>query len=489
MAVALVMAGLAPSMSAQATPGELLPVREITLENGMRLVVLPRQGAPTVSFVSQFNIGGVNERLGTTGIAHLLEHMLFKGTTTIGTRNPDAEAALFREMDAVHDELLSARALGDEAGAAAHAQTIRELEDSARVFVESNEFDRILTRAGAQGLNATTTSESTIYFVELPTNRVELWFALEADRMMNPVFREFYSERDVVIEERRMRVETSPGGALLEAHMAAAFTMHPYGVPVVGYMTDLETLSRRDVESYYRRFYGPNNAVVGIVGDVDPDEIEALANKYLAQIPRGDDPPRVLATEPDQRGERRVTLEWDAEPQLRIGWRVPAGVHDDAPGLAILSTVLTGGRTSRLYRRLVLEDRVATSVFSSLGPGSRFPQLFQINAAPLGPHTTEEVETAVYDEIARIARDGPTENELERVHNQIAASSIRRVQSSLGLALQLVESVSLLGDWRETFRYAEKLRAVSSEDVRRLAAEYLVTSGRTVATLVKRSGS
>jgi predicted Zn-dependent peptidase len=319
----LVSACLAAPAGGQATPGENLEVREILLENGMRILILPREGAPTVSFTVRFGLGGVHERLGTTGIAHLLEHMLFKGTTTIGTRDPEAEQRLFPLMDAAHDSLLLARVRDDRAEKERLVARIDALEDSARAFVESNEFDRILSQAGAQGLNATTTNEATIYFVELPSNRTELWFALEADRMSNPVFREYYSERDVVTEERRMRIESVPGGVLYETHLATAFTMHPYGVPVVGYMSDLETLSRRDVESYYRRFYGPNNAVVAIVGDLDPDQVEEWTRQYLGSIPRGDDPPPVLAVEPEQRGERRIEVEWDAEPQLRLGWHVP----------------------------------------------------------------------------------------------------------------------------------------------------------------------
>jgi predicted Zn-dependent peptidase len=213
-------------LGAQGTLGERLPVRRVTLDNGLRLLILPREGAPTVSFVMQFGVGGVNEHLGTTGIAHLLEHMLFKGTETVGTRDLAAERRLFAQMDAAHDSLLSARAARDDARVTELDARIGSLEDEARAHVESNEFDRILTRAGAQGLNATTTSESTIYFVELPANRAELFFALEADRMSHPVFREFYSERDVVMEERRLRVETSPGGLLYEAAMAAANGTH-----------------------------------------------------------------------------------------------------------------------------------------------------------------------------------------------------------------------------------------------------------------------
>jgi predicted Zn-dependent peptidase len=474
---------------AQRTPGERLPVRSVTLENGLSLLILPRHTAPTVAFVVQYDVGSVQEHLGTTGIAHLLEHMLFKGTTTVGTRDIEAERALFRLMDAAQDTLLAARARADSALAGRLDERIGELEDSARTFVVSNEFDRILTREGAQGLNATTTSEATTYFVELPANRAELWFVLEGDRMRNPVFREFYTERDVVTEERRMRVDTSPGGALYEAHLAAAFTMHPYGVPVVGYMSDLRNLGRRDVEAYYREYYAPNNATVAIVGDVDPDQIERWARDYLAEVPRGSKPPPLLAVEPEQRGERRIELEWDAEPQLRIGWHVPSGLSDDAPALSVLSALLTGGRTSRLHRRLILEERVATGVFTSLGPGSRYPQLFQIDATPLAPHATREIEDLVYEEIDRLARDGPTATELERVRNQIAAGTIRRIGSNLGLAFQLAESERLLGDWRETFQTEERLGAVTADDVRRVARSYLTRENRTVATLVRKKPS
>lgn len=478
----------APPRAQQAdvrTPGETLPVTRITLENGMRILVLPRPSAPTVAFVVEYEVGGVHEHLGTTGIAHLLEHLLFKGTTTIGTTDVEAERRLFARMDAVHDTLVRVRGsrTPDSARVAALEARIAALEDSARTYVVANEFDRILTRAGARGLNATTTSESTLYYVELPANRVELWFALEADRMANPVFREFYAERNVVMEERRMRVETSPGGLLYEAHLAAAFHMHPYGVPVVGYMSDLRNLSRRQVEEYYRRYYAPNNAVVAVVGDVDPARVRAWAEAYLAPIPRGAEPPPVLAVEPPQRGERRLEVLWDAEPALRVGWRVPSALSPEAPTLAVLTSLLTGGRTSRLHRRLILEDRIATGVFASLGPGSRFEQLLQIDATPRAPNTPVDLEAAIYEEVARLASEGPTEEELERVRNQVEAAGVRRLQSNLGLAFQIAESETLHGDWRETFRFAERLRAVTAQDVRRFAARYLTPERRTVATL------
>ncbi|MDZ7779274.1 MAG: pitrilysin family protein [Gemmatimonadota bacterium] len=463
------------------TPGERLSVREVTLDNGMRFLILPREGAPTASFVLRFGIGGVHEEPGQSGIVHLLEHMLFKGTTTIGTENLEAERALFTRMDAVHDTLLVARASGDSTEISRLSERIEELEDSARVHVQSNAFDRILTREGAQGINATTTSEATTYFMELPSNRTELWFVLEADRMQNPVFREFYSERSVVLEERRMRVDASPQGTLYERFLATAFEEHPYGRPVVGHVRDLERISRRDLRAYHRRYYTPNNAVAVIVGDIDPDVVEGYAQRYFGELAAGEPPPAVTETEPPQEEERRVEVSWNAEPALRIGWRVPSAFHEDAAAVEVLSSLLTGGRSSRLHRRLVTEERVATSVYSSIGPGRRFPGLLQIDVTPRAPHTPKEIEALVYEEIARLRREGPTPEELERVRNQVAASSVRRMRSNLGLAFQLAESESLWDDWRETFRGPERLHDLTLHEVRRAAERYLVEEGRTVA--------
>jgi predicted Zn-dependent peptidase len=383
----------------------------------------------------------------------------------------------------VHDTLLTARERADSVEMERLSTRIGTLEDSARVHVDSNAFDRILAREGAQGLNATTTSESTIYFVEIPANRAELWFVLESDRMSQPVFREFYSERNVVLEERGMRVDASPGGALYERHLAAAYTEHPYGQPVVGHKRDLERISRRDLAAYMDRYYTPNNAIVAIVGNVDPAHMERLARRYFGSIPTGDPPPLVTVVEPSQIAERRVTMPWEAEPLLRMGWHVPSALHEEAVVVELLSSILTGGRSSRLHRRLVLDERVATGVFSSIGPGSRFPRLLQLDVTPRAPHDPEEVEALIDDEIVRLIAEGPTERELERVRNQVAAGGVRRMQSNLGLAFQLAESASLWGDWRETFRGAERLRGISPEDVRRAAARYLVPTNRTVAVL------
>lgn len=481
-------------------PGPIVPtegegptpyVVEHTLENGLRLFILPRPGVPIASFVVQYRIGGVNEKPGHTGIAHLLEHLLFKGTTSVGTSDFDSEAPLLREMDRLFDSLLvitSAEAQ-DQAAVASLQDRIRQLEKEASQYVSSNEFDAIFSENGARSLNATTSSESTIYYAELPSNRAELWFILEADRMQNPVFREFYAEKDVVAEERRLRLENSPGGVLFAAHLEAAFQTHPYGRPVIGYEEDLQRLSRPEVESYFRTYYRPNNAVVAISGDVDPEQTLAWADEYLGPIPRGKDPPPVTLVEPEQKGERRVEVVYDAEPAIRIGWKVPSVDSEDAPALFMLTSLLTGGRSSRLYRRLVLEDRIATGVTSTVEPGQLYPGLFTIQSSPLSPHTTEEVEEAVYAELERLKNEPPELDELQRVRNHLEASEIRRLRSNFGLAIQVAGSASLFGDWRRTFEFSSRLRNVSPGDIQRVVERYFREQSRTVATLVKPSGN
>jgi predicted Zn-dependent peptidase len=310
-----------------ASPGERLPVVKHVLPNGMTFLFLRKPGAPTVSFVTQFRAGGVDEWTGISGTAHLFEHMLFKGTPTLGTRDHAAEQAMFPRIDAVADSLTEEfrrGALADTARLARLRDRLRLLEDSARRFVVSNELDRLLTQNGAVGLNASTFNDGTNYFFALPANRAELWFVLESDRIRNPVLREFYSERDVVMEERRLRVETQPFGLLREEFLQAAFRAHPYGRPVVGIASEIQTVSRRAAQEYFRRYYGPNNAVVAIVGDIDVEQMRGWADRYFGDIPAGEPWRPVVTQEPAQRGERRIEVEYDANPQVMIGYHVPS---------------------------------------------------------------------------------------------------------------------------------------------------------------------
>ena len=487
---------LPPPLAAQtpppsSTPGERLPVVRHVLDNDMTFLILPRRQAPTVSLVVHYPVGSVNEHLGNTGIAHVLEHMLFKGSREIGTSDHALEAPLLAAADATRDSLLAelARPHPDTARVRHLSGTTASLEDQAEAHATPNEYDRILSAAGARGLNATTSHEATRYFVELPANRLELWFVLESDRMRNPVFRGLGTELDVVGEERRMRLETSPGGVLETALLATAFHVHPYGVPVIGHASDLEHLTRRQLADYFRDYYGARNAVVAVVGDVDPDRVVRWADEYFGPVPAGRPMPPVLAHEPEQAGERRITVEFDAEPRLMIAWRAVSGLHEDAPALSMLAALLTAGRTTRLYRRLIAQDRSAIHVAAYLGPGFAHPGLFMVTAVPKHPSTSLQLELAIYQEIDKIKETLPDSADLARINNQIRAGDFRRLSSNLQLGMQLAESEASFGDWRETFRLSRRLQDVTPEDVQRVAVEYLNPSSRTVAAMVRKDPS
>jgi predicted Zn-dependent peptidase len=487
---ALLALGLsAPPLAAQQpSPGERLPVVKYVLPNGMTFLFLRREGAPTVSFVTQFRAGGVDEWTGISGTAHLFEHMLFKGTPTLGTRNYAAEQAMFPRIDAAADSLTAEFRKGASADSTALRRLrdrLRQLEDSARQYVVSNELDRILTRNGAVRLNASTFNDGTNYFFALPSNRAELWFTLESDRIRNPVLREFYSERDVVMEERRLRVETQPFGMLAEEFFQAAFRAHPYGRPVVGVASEIQTVSRNAAQEYFRRFYGPNNSVVAIVGDLDTTQMKRWADQYFANIPAGEPYRPVVTQEPPQRGERRIEVEYDANPLLMIGYHVPNAMHPDSRALVMLANLLTGGRTARLTSRLVVRDHIAANINAGNQPGSRYPRLFAFTGVPIAPHTTQEIETAVYEELERVQREPPTAYEMQRMRNQVEAASIGRIQNGFSLALQMTSSEALYDDWRQSFRFDAANLAVTPEDIQRVARTYFSRSNSTVATLVR----
>ena len=470
---------------AQDQENDDLPVTEYRLPNGMQFIILEKSGSPTVSFVLQYQIGGINDKVEKTGTAHLLEHLLFKGTKNIGTLDPDKEALLLNQMDFLEDSILSLENQGLPPPTVEELKTrLLKLEEQAQVYVVSNEFEQILSRNGARGLNASTDSESTKYYLELPSNRTELWFMLESERMTEPVFREFYKERDVVAEERRLRVETQPGNLLYETHLKAAFESHPYGEPVVGHMKDIENLTRQDVRNHYQKYYGPENAVVAVVGDVQTEKIQEWALKYFGGLPSTGVPGKTSPIKPKQRQERRVSVTFEAEPQLRIGWHTVETTHPDNPALMILSMLLTGNRSSRLFQRLVVDDQTASNVNSSMGPGDLYPKLFSISASIRCDAQVERVEEAIYDELSALELTPPSNQEIQRIRNQISAGQIRRLSSNFGLAIQLAHSTALFSNWKYGFNLSKELRNVEPEMISQVVKKFFNHNNRTVASLI-----
>jgi predicted Zn-dependent peptidase len=476
-------------------------VVEQKLANGLTVLMVERHQTPVVSLNMTFRVGGVNEQVGQTGLAHLYEHMAFKGTRTVGTKNYEKERPILEEWFRVGTELEQrqrelARKSQEKSASSEERATIEglqkrftELQDQAGQFVAGNEMALLYQRHGGVGLNAATGKDLTRYMINLPANRLPLWAALEADRMAHPVLREFYKERGVVMEERRMRNDDSPSGLLYETFTSAAFRAHPYGIPTIGWESDILSLTPADTEAFFKAYYGPGNATIAIVGDINPKDVMALIEQTFGTIPASPSQPQIVTVEPPQRGERRVEVEFDAEPSLVIGFHKPALGHPDDYVFDVIDALLSDGLTSRLYTNLVREKRLAASVNSDSNyPGVRSPNLFVLNATPLAPHTTAEVESAIYAEIERLKTEPVSAKELEKVLNNLDADLVRALRSNGGLASQLALYQTVAGDWRYALKSRDKIAAVTPMDIQRVATEYFRRSNRTVATLVKKAG-
>ncbi|RMF86559.1 MAG: insulinase family protein [Nitrospinota bacterium] len=461
-------------------------VKEHRLSNGLKVLLVERHQAPIVALQIMFKAGGVNEHTGITGAAHMFEHMLFKGTKTLGTRDYARERLVLEKIDRLAEAIQQERRKGKAADPAKLRQLTKALEEAqaeARRYLVPDEIGKIYAQNGAVGFNAFTSKDYTQYVVNLPANRIELWMAIESDRLRNPVLREFYSERDVVLEERRRSYEVRPIGRLFEHFMATAFQAHPYRLPTIGWKSDIENLSKKVVEKFFRTYYIPNNAVIAIVGDIDPPGLLPKLERYFGSIPAGPPPPPVLTREPEQQGERRIEVLFDANPQLLIGYHKPAIWEEDDYVFDVISDLLSSGRTARLYRELVQKRGIAQFVSTFTVPGARYPNLFTIRAAPRQPHTVEELEAAIYTEIDRLKKEAVTPRELQKVLNRLDAQLLRSLDSNSGLARQLLYYEATAGTWRYLLTLREKIAQVTPDDILRVARTYLVKQNRTVAIL------
>lgn len=460
-------------------------VTEFTLANGLHFIVIERHDAPVVSFHTYVNVGSVNDPTGQTGLAHMFEHMAFKGTPAIGTKNWTAEKAALDAVERAYDRLEAERRKGRRADSAkvealekALASAIARADD----LVEPNEYDRVVESNGGLDMNAGTGEDSTNYYYSFPSNRAELWFLLESERFLTPVFREFYKERDVVREERRMRVESSPQGKLVEAMMATAFAAHPYRVMPGGWGSDIESFRRPQAERFYKQFYVPANMTVGLAGDITPADAKRLAQKYFGRLPRGPLPAPVSTIEPEQEGEKRVAVASPAQPFLVIGFKRPDQYSQDDAALEVLSEVLSGGRTGMIYKEMVRDKQIALGAASQpTFPGGRYPSLFLFYSAPAPGHTVEESEKALYGIIERVKKERVDAATLMRVKTKLRAGLIRKLASNTGLAVELCSYYVNHGDWRTLFTELEDYEKVTADDVQRVAKQYLVTEHRTVA--------
>ena len=477
------------SMKVNATDNVLqLDVKEHVLQNGLKLLILEKHDVPVVSLRIIYKVGSVNEHTGITGVSHLFEHMMFKGTKIFGTKNYEKEKPLLEREDDLIEKLIPLRKNKDKKGVKEEIEKIQNeliaVRDELKRLSISGEIWSIYPQYGAIGLNASTSKDTTTYYCNLPANKLELWAFIEADRMKNRVLREFYSERDVVMEERRLRNENSPSGLMWEQLAATAFTAHPYKWPIIGWMSDIENVTRKETSEYFKKYYGPNNAVIIIVGDVNTENTIKLIEKYFGDIASQPDPPKVKTIEPKQKGEKRVYVEYDANPQLAVAYHIPAIGHPDQYVLDVIESLITRGRTSRLYKGLIDEKRIAVSANAYSGP-SKYPGVFLIFLKPRHPHTVNDIENVLYEEIERLKSEPVSDWELQKIKNQIEADFIRSMQSISGLASRIAHYESIY-NWKYINSYVEKTLAVSKDDIIRVAKKYFTRKNRTVAILEKK---
>jgi len=462
-------------------------IQEFTLDNGITFIVLEKHDVPVFSFRTWLSVGSANEVRGVTGIAHILEHMAFKGTQEIGTNDYGKEKKAMAAEDAAFAALKTERNKGVNADPELLAeleQAFEDAKDAAREFVVTNEFGQIVERNGGTGLNASTWTDQTQYYYNFPSNRLELWAYLEGSRMSDPVLREFYTEKDgPVTEERRMRTDNNPVGRLMEQFQNLAFIASGYHHSTIGYMSDIENISRQDCADFYEKYYVGSNFTVVVVGDVTLEEVQKYAKKYFGKVPPG--APAVMETfEPDQLGERRFVMRDPAHPFVMMGFKVENINHPDDAVYDAIADILGQGRTSRLYSQLVKKDKIAVQAMSFAGfPSKRYRNLMGIFGVPAKDVSAAELEQAILVEIDKLVAEGVTQEELDGVKQRSRASFIRGLRSNGGMSGQLAYYQAQTGDWRNLFREVEAIEAVTVEDIQRVAAEIFVEANRTVALI------
>ncbi|WP_306598595.1 pitrilysin family protein [Geothrix sp. 21YS21S-2] len=488
-------------LAAAPLPAQTVPLVERTLPNGLRVLLVERHNQPSIACGWVARAGSANETAGATGMAHLFEHMMFKGTDTIGTRN----AARDRELNALQDRVRAGirqevdrlrerqrrGGLGSLEDPSARSPRHQELLDEfnrlvaeQRSLVVKDELPKLYDEMGATDLNANTTPDRTFFHITVPANKLELWAWLESDRLKNAVFREFYSERDVVLEERRQRTDGSPAGRIMEAFAALSWEALPYRWPVIGWPSDVTQITREQADAFYATYYAPNNLSLILVGDFRTEEAFALVERYfgrLAANPAG--VPPVLTTEPLQVAEQRMVAEADASPMLRVSYKTVSGVHRGAPALQVLAGVLNGA-SGRLHRALVLHDQAALSVRAGAF-GMRYGGTFNVMAEPAPGRGPADLEPVLYRELERIRTGGVTEEELTRVKNQAQVALFRMLENNGGLRYALAEAEGM-GTAADLLDAPRRLREVTRDDVMRVARTYLSPENRTVLLLSRK---
>jgi len=464
-------------------------VTEFTLANGLHFIVVERHDAPVISFHTRVNAGSLNDPAGATGLAYMFERMAFKGTETIGTADWVSEKKALDAVEDVYDRLQAERNKGpraDQERLDLLDLQLRTAINWAQGFVRPNEFIAILEANGAMELHAATSYDHTDYLCSLPSNRIELWFLMESQRFLRPVFREFYKERDVVLEEHRMRVESNPQGKLTQDLLATAFAAHPYRNPPGGWPSDIVNLRRADAKAFFDEYYVPANITMAIVGDVNPADAKRMAERYFNPLPARPLPPLLHTVEPLQPGPKTAVVDSPTQPIMAIAYKRPDQYSKDDPVFDVISLILSSGRTGLLYKDLVQEKKIAlVAQASATYPDGRYPNLFLFFLAPSVGHGVDEDLKALDNLLAQFKARKVDAETLARVKTKARAGVIRRLDDNAGLAQMLATYYASYGDWRKLFTSIDDLNQVTADDVQRVARQYFVLPSRTVAYLAQ----
>lgn len=475
------------SSLAQTFDGIKASVKEHVISNGMKFIVLERHEAPVVSFHVYADVGSANETYGITGISHLLEHMAFKGTKTVGTKDLSSELAIYKKLDPLYDRLNleKKKAKPDQELISELERQFETLRSKAKEYIVNNELIDMFRQEGDAGVNAYTSNDATQYINSLPSNKIEFWMSMTSDRFMNPIFREFYKEKDVVMEERRLGLETQPTQKLVEDFLATAFKAHPYHHSVVGHMSDLRGITRRDVESYFMKYYSPSNLTVAIVGDVKAKKIFEMAETYFGRIPSEPKPEPIRTVEPEQWGERHVIVEAQSQPILIFGYHRPAVTHEDDVALGAIANIVGQGRTSRLHKTLVKEKKTAVQTGGFNGfPGNKFPNLIAFFAVTSPGHTSDECLKLMDVEIEKILNETISEDELTKFKRTMKKSILDQMKPNAQMAALLTYNDVVQGDWAELFDAIDEIEKLTAEKIKQVANKYLIKKHRTIGEII-----
>ena len=501
----LAMMALLCTFSAVAQEANV-PVKEVFLDNGMKILLVERHESPTVSVGWVAHAGSVNEEVGATGIAHLFEHMFSKGSRVIGTTDYKKEAEIMAQLDEIRLEMETeyevvreAKRHGEINGSiylpenqTEHLAELREkmkaLQEQQKKLIVKDEFDQIYTEQGASGQNAGTWQDGTLYFVTVPANKLELWFWMDSEQLLNLVLREFYTERDVVREERRVVTESNPVAKYEEQFDFMFWGSLPYKHPIVGWPSDVESITRAQAERFFATYYAPNNITAAMVGDFDSEEALALAKKYFGRLPRGETPPPPMVTEEiEQLAERRMTAQADTNPSVQIRWHTVPFAHKDYSALDVMNAILSE-RTGRLYKSLVEVNQLATGEPYSSHYVLKYGGSLEIGAELAEGVDHQLVEEALLTEIELLKNEPVPDRELQKVKNQALADSFRTLQSNSSLVLQLL-FYDVMDNWRFLNESSAKVQAVTAEDVQRVANTYFTDTGRNTLWYFRKEGS